>query len=91
MINITKDNNTRSNTGNRACTNTKVSHPQSTVTKVRFASEHKPWDENVVSNHYIDDVQLTDCVTDEFNFPKKKEKMSDNRVQFEHQILCHPL
>ena len=31
-------------------------------------SEHIPWDENVVSSHHIDHVQLTDCVTDEFRF-----------------------
>ena len=37
-------------------------------------SEHIPWDENVVSSHYIDDVQLTDCVTDEFRFQQKKGK-----------------
>ena len=37
-------------------------------------SEHIPWDENVVSSHYINDVQLTDCVTNEFGFQQKSKK-----------------
>ena len=35
-------------------------------------SEHIPWDENVVSSHCIDDVQLTNCVPDEFRFQQKE-------------------
>ena len=38
-------------------------------------SKHIPWDENVVSSHDIDDVQPTDCVTDEFRFLQKLKKM----------------
>ena len=62
MINITKDNNTRRNTGNRACTNTTVSHPQSTVTKS---------DSQVSINH---GMKMLSGVTDEFNFLQKLRK-----------------
>ena len=66
--NISKDNNTRRNTRNRACTTRQcpptVRSHQGQIRK----SEHIPWDENVVSSHYTGDVQLTECATEEFRF-----------------------
>ena len=67
--NIAKDNNTRRNIRKRARANTTVPPPTDRSHQGQILkSEYIPWDENVVSSHCIDAVQLTDCVTDEFRF-----------------------
>ena len=75
--NITKDNNTRRKTkGMRAHQHDSVPPTVHSHQGQIHKSEHKPWDEIDVSSHYIDDVQLTDCVTDEFRFQHPSSRRS---------------
>ena len=71
--NITKDNNTRRNKESRVHQHDSVPPTVRSHLGQMRKSEHIPWEENVVSSHCIDDVQLTDCVTDESRFQQKSK------------------